>query len=204
MVLGCLPLTIHLLINVGWVGFWYLIPCLVPIIAISFFFVDKNIKYYTIINIFSLFIIFFQLYSNIAFDVKLIVGEYNRVQNSQFFQFYNTISKLLEINKITPRYVYLDSSTYYPSAAPNEITKKWGFATYEDIEAKSFDLIIFQRNYIDTCSDIDNLNKYTDYTKESFGSLLPCHFFYNDVRNNSIRNFKLLYENEFASAFIRN
>ena len=102
-----------------------------------------------------------------------------------------------------PRYVYLDSSTYYPSAAPNEITKKAGFATYEDIEAKSFDLIIFQRNYIDTCSDINNLKKYVDYTKESIGSYMTCHFFYNDVKNNSIRNFKLLYENELASAFIR-
>lgn len=203
IVLGCIPLTIHLLINVGWVGFWYLIPCLVPIIAISSFFIDKKIKYYIYINLFSFLIIIFQLSNNIFLDKKLIISEYNRVENSQFLQFYKKISEFLYDNKINPRYIYLDSSTYYPSAPPYEITKKWGFATYEDIEAKNFDLIVFQRNYIDTCSDINNLKKYTDYTKESIESFMPCHFFYNDVRNNSIRNFKLLYENEFASAFIR-
>ena len=56
--LGSLPLTLHLLINVGWVGFWYLIPCLVPIISISCFLLDKKIKYYIYLNIFSLAIIF--------------------------------------------------------------------------------------------------------------------------------------------------
>ena len=133
----------------------------------------------------------------------MIISEYNRIKNSQFLQFYNTISGMLKVRNLSPRLIYLDSSTYYPSSAPNKVVKKWGFATYEDIEDKDFDLIIFQRNYMDTCSDLKNLKTYTDYTKESLESFMLCHYFYNDVKNKNIRNFKLLYENELASAFIR-
>lgn len=204
LVSATLPLTLHLLVNVGWVGFWYLIPCLVPLMIFSCFLTAKSEFYHQLIKISCILIILYQIFVNLSTVKKFSYHEYYREKNSVFLKFSAIVQNKLIYENILIRKVYLDSSTYYPPTSQLEIVKKAGFATYEDIDNKNFDLLIFQRNYINYCSDIERLMAYVDYTKEALDSLMPCHYFYKDVREHKVHGFRVLYENADAIAYVKN
>ena len=95
--------------------------------------------------------------------------------------------------------VYRDGRMYFPEGSGIRVRSFFNTSTYADLENKKPDLVILWRQRI------------WDYTRENAAqnAIDPAQFreierFFSDARNNTLRGYVLIYEDQTGLAFVSN
>jgi hypothetical protein len=132
-------------------------------------------------------------------DVKIYQEHLYREENHPAIAFFSTLEEEylnripldLQLRVDHDRFIYIPVSSRWKTQVIYSITD------YETIQGKKFDLLIFSRQRI-----IDYLQPSILETAEDKEKMMRTQALYNDVINNQVKGYHLLFENEFGIAFI--
>lgn len=204
-----MPMLLHFLFNVSWTGFWYLIPTLVPLVALAFFLPTKRLdSWQKILLALAIPLMGWQLVHNVSVTDSRAQERLHSEANSPSVALYRKTEQILGNRLLDVHTAFRDPYAYLPEAATMKVRMKWGLANYEDLRdgeatEKMVDIVILQKDYIKRCSSEAELRKYMEYMKQDFDKNAQCIPFYSDAGEYRLKNFDFVAENDFGMAFIR-
>jgi len=197
-----LPFLCYLLFVVARKSHYYFIPVLLPLFPLLWLaFVGEAatkprllLRYAVGIVLIGQFALFlptnFQYYSKMATEER----------DAPALVFYQELldRKILNESAAKPVSIFRDPYVYLPPVAAFDQRMKWGAADYSDIRTFRPDFIMLLQTYIDEHSAPGQVEKSFD-KKQAQASLR----FYRDAKENKIEGYRMIYQNQFATAYER-
>lgn len=208
LLVAIVPMLLHFLLNVSWTGFWYLIPTLVPLIALAFFLPRERLTCWQKVFLgLAIPVMAWQLIHNALISANRVEQRLLSETNSPSIALWHKTEQILGDRIQGVRSAFRDPYVYLPEVATTKVRMKWGLANYDDLRdgeaEKMVDMVVLQKDYIKRCSSEAELRKYMEYMKQDFDKNVQCIPFYSDAGEYRLRNFDFVTENDFGMAFIR-
>ncbi len=124
----------------------------------------------------------------------------NRETSAPGITFYHEVEKeiLSVLPSDDPLTVYRDWRIYFPAGPGRRVEIDWNFATHELIEDLHPDLVLLEKGNIQLFSDPAVVNQAANP-----GRMAQVHAFYAEAREDRIRQYRLVYEDDYAAVYIR-
>lgn len=136
--------------------------------------------------------VFFNIQNVKAYDAQL-----HREETSESIQFYHKAVEVLEPTIPENPNVYYDYRVYLPFGQPfSHNYTSFEMLDYNYIEEHKFDILLLINQRVK-----DYLNPNAEGVDQD--KLESARVFYRDVRDNEVKGYKLLYEEDFGKVFIR-
>ena len=130
-------------------------------------------------------------------NVQAIREQIQREQTSESVKFYHQAIEVLEPTRNQKMNVYYDYRVYIPfDSYPWYLNTAFEMLDYSYIKDNNFDILLLINQRVK-----DYLNPNAEGINED--KLVTARVFYTDVRDNQIKSYILLYEDNFGKAFIR-
>ena len=144
-------------------------------------------------------LILFQFAAFARTDAEIIARQIRREDESASIAFYDRVQEnvLSQISADHLR-VYHDWHIYFPESQGVEVVMDWDFATYAMMEALNPDLILLEKENMESFSRADIVSQAVDP-----GDMKPVHQFYRDAVANRLPGYQKVQEDGFGVAFIR-
>jgi hypothetical protein len=176
----------------------YLIPFIIPFLSLLLLHLPEKLPISFSKDWFAglaLLLVVLQIIWFVPTNYETYANILNREKTAPSIVFYETVREMIPADTES---VFRDWQIYLPENAPYSVHFDWDNATYDRIEAIQPDLILLEQSRIALFS---NQNPDVQLSENVDGEAWLR--FYSDAYANSIAGYDLLYENEFAKAFIR-
>ncbi|MHA2427948.1 MAG: hypothetical protein ACXADB_07990, partial [Candidatus Hermodarchaeia archaeon] len=208
-----IPFSLYILFFIAIKPTHFFIPIALPLfagVANIFSYVQKgkgtshNANWKKIINIFliliCLIIVCIQLTSNFLWDLDYYLHELEQEETSSSIAFFTEVEDeyLSKITNVGDLIIYRDIRVYVPDTSAWNSQYKWGIVDYEYIREIDPDVILLSRQ------------RARDYTSPGVieaaddpAQMEKTYDFYLNAIEHSIPDYRLIYEDDFGLAFIR-
>lgn len=194
-----IPYTLYVFCTVNLLSWKYLLPALLPLLAGIGFYYNVSSKFIKT-KLFLLLIL-------IIFSAQLIIiknafyiyhNAYVWTEKNPGIVFYNQIKDKIITSENHTTTIYRDFDIYFPNTDKISVTQKYGTITYADLTQINPDYILLEKGKI---------NLYSNQATEEFidaQNAPATKQFYQDLMNNKLSNYQILYENDYAIALKKN
>lgn len=195
------PLTVTVLFATHF-KYQYWLPAAIPAFSMLYMLIpdktwkkDKlwlNIPRAVFVAVVVIQVVFFNIQ-----NVQSVSAQIQREENSESIQFYREAIQVLEPTRNENLNVYYDYRVYIPfDSEPWQLHTAFEMLDYPYIQEENFDILLLMNQRV-----TDYLNPRAEGVNPD--KLETARIFYREVRDNQVRNYILLYENDFGKAFIR-
>lgn len=204
-----LPFALYLLFFIAIKPKHFFLPILLPVFSALPYIFDwllQRMRRFSLKNTLTIlllaavaFVSLMQIGDNLAYDLRLYTEELHKEEESASLKFFSELDDkyLSRITLDRQMVVYRDVRMYVADRPNWEVNHRWGTTDYSYIERLNPDIIVLwkQRLY--------------DYTNEGAleraleaSEVAEAAHFYRDALDDNIQGYKLIYEDDFGSAYL--